>query len=60
MKVIFNNSWEKEKSDSTKKATEFNDPGSTKMLRKIYQEFRYLDALLEIEVRNYFESKTNE
>ena len=60
MKVIFNSSKEEEKSVSTKKETEFNDPGSAKKLRKIYQEFRYLDALLEIEVRNHFELKTNE
>lgn len=60
MKVIFKSSREEVRENSTIKASELNDSLSIKKLRKLYNEFLYLDALLENEVRNYFESKTNE
>ena len=59
MRVIFNRNKE-ESTKGLKKATELYDFESVKMLRKLIREFCFLDALLEKEVRNCHESKTNE
>ena len=48
------------KNERFEKVTASYDFESIIILRQLSMEFRCLDALLEIEVRKYLESKTNE